>query len=75
MCGHIHRFLQARFGGTLLVTAPSTATAIALRLAAGAEPASYIEPPAFLLHHWKPDTGLITHWVPIGGFPGPLAFF
>lgn len=75
MCGHIHRFLQARFGGTLLVTAPSTATAIALRLAAGAEPASFIEPPAFLLHHWKPDTGLITHWVPIGGFPGPFAFF
>ncbi len=44
-CGHIHRFLQARFGGTMLVTAPSTTTAIALRLVADAAPASYIEPP------------------------------
>lgn len=75
MCGHIHRFLQVRFGGTMLVTAPSTTTAIALRLAADAVPASYIEPPAFLLHHWKPDVGLITHWVPIGDFEGPLPFY
>ncbi|MBC7675470.1 MAG: phosphodiesterase, partial [Rhodoferax sp.] len=61
MCGHIHRFMQMRFGGTMLVTAPSTTTAIALRLAEDAEPASYIEPPAFLLHHWTPQTGLVTH--------------
>jgi len=75
VCGHIHRFMQLRFGGTMLVTAPSTTTAIALRLAADAEPASFVEPPALLLHHWKPDTGLITHFVPIGEFRGPLPFF
>jgi len=75
LCGHIHRFMQMRFGGTLLVTAPSTTTAIALRLGANAEPASHIEPPALLLHHWKPDTGLITHWVPVGSFPGPFPFY
>lgn len=75
MCGHIHRFLQARFGGTMLVAAPSTATTIALRLAEDAEPASYIEPPAFLLHHWTSGADLITHWIPIGDFPGPFAFF
>jgi 3',5'-cyclic AMP phosphodiesterase CpdA len=75
VCGHIHRFMQLRFGGTLLCTAPSTTTAIALRLSPDAEPASYVEPPACLLHHWKPDTGLITHFVPIGNFPGPLPFF
>ena len=75
LCGHIHRFMQVRFGGTLLATAPSTTTAIALRLQDDAEPASYVEPPALLLHHWKPDTGLITHHVPIGSFPGPLPFY
>ncbi len=73
-CGHVHRFMQLRFGGPLLCTAPSTATAIALRLEPDAEPASYIEPPAFLLHHWKPDTGLVTHLLPIGKFPGPFDF-
>ena len=75
VCGHIHRFMQLRFRGTMLVTAPSTTTAIALRLAVDAEPASFVEPPALLLHHWKPETGLITHFVPIGEFRGPLPFF
>ncbi len=75
VCGHIHRFMQLRFGGTLLVTAPSTTTAIALRLAAGARPASYVEPPALLLHDWREGTGLITHHVPIGTFPGPYPFY
>jgi 3',5'-cyclic AMP phosphodiesterase CpdA len=75
LCGHIHRFMQLRFGGTMLVTAPSTTTAIALRLQKNAAPASVIEPPAVLLHHWRPESGLITHLVPIGSFEGPLAFF
>lgn len=74
VCGHIHRSMQLRFGGTLLCTAPSTTTSIALALDANAQEASYLEPPAMLLHHWKPDTGLITHWVPIGKFPGPFPF-
>lgn len=74
VCGHIHRFMQVRFGGTMLCTAPSTTTAIALRLDPDAKPASYVEPPAFLLHHWTPAVGLITHFVPIGSFRGPLPF-
>lgn len=74
VCGHIHRSMQLRFGGTVLCTAPSTATAIALRLSRDAEPASYIEPPAFLLHHWTPNAQLITHLVPVGSFPGPFLF-
>jgi 3',5'-cyclic AMP phosphodiesterase CpdA len=71
LCGHVHRHIC----GTLLVTAPSTTTAIALRLSRDAEPASFIEPPAMLLHHWQQATGLITHLVPIGTFPGPFDFF
>ena len=63
-----------RFGGTMLCTAPSTTTAIALRLKPDAKPASHLEPPACLLHHWRPELGLITHLSPIGTFPGPYAF-
>jgi 3',5'-cyclic AMP phosphodiesterase CpdA len=75
LCGHVHRHMLLRFGGTLLLTAPSTTTAIALRLAPAAEPASYVEPPALLLHHWRPDAGLVTHHVPIDPGTGPLSFF
>lgn len=74
LCGHIHRHMQMKFGGTILCTAPSTTTAIALRFDPAAAPASYVEPPAMLLHHWRPDTGLVTHFVPIGDFRGPLPF-
>jgi 3',5'-cyclic-AMP phosphodiesterase len=74
VCGHVHRHMQLRFAGTLLCTAPSTTTAIALRPYPSAQPASFIEPPGFLLHHWKPGTGLLTHHIPIGTFPGPFPF-
>jgi len=74
LCGHIHRHMQMKFGGTVLCTAPSTTTAIALRLDPDASPASYVEPPAMLLHHWTESRGMITHFVPIGSFRGPLPF-
>ncbi|MFY0615366.1 MAG: phosphodiesterase [Hyphomicrobiaceae bacterium] len=75
VCGHVHRFIQRRFAGTLICTAPSTTTSIALRLSAGADPASYLEPPALLLHSWHPTDGMVTHLVPVGSFPGPYEFF
>lgn len=74
LCGHVHRHMQLRFGGTLLCTAPSTTTAIALDLRPEAQPQSNVEPPGFLLHHWRPDVGLLTHWLPVGTFPGPYPF-
>jgi len=74
VCGHVHRHMHVRFAGTLLCTAPSTATAIALRPYPAAEPASFLEPPGFLLHHWKADAGLLTHGIPVGSFPGPFPF-
>ena len=74
LCGHVHRFMQARFAGTILCTAPSVTTAIALQVWPDAEPASFVEPPACLLHHWRPGVGMITHWSPIGTFEGPFPF-
>ena len=41
---------------------------------AGAEPASFVEPPGFLLHEWDAARGLTTHLVPIGSWRGPLPF-
>jgi 3',5'-cyclic AMP phosphodiesterase CpdA len=73
-CGHVHRFMLARFGETILCTAPSTTTAIALQLRPDAQPGSYSEPPGFLLHHWTAEAGLVTHLVPVGTFPGPYPF-
>lgn len=74
LCGHVHRQMMMRFGGTLLSTAPSTATAIALRPWEEAEPASFVEPPGFLLHHWRGGDEMLSHSIPIGTFPGPFPF-
>lgn len=75
LCGHVHRLMQVRFAGTVALTAPSTASAIALRLEPGAAPVSLLEPPGFLLHHWREGQGLVTHLVPIGNFGPEMAFF
>jgi 3',5'-cyclic-AMP phosphodiesterase len=74
LCGHVHRPIQARWAGTLICACPSTTTQIALRLRPDAAPASYLEPPACLLHHWTPDGGMITHTSYIGSFAGPYPF-
>jgi Icc protein len=57
------------------LTCPSTTTQIALRVEPGAEPASYLEPPAFILHRWGEQPGCaVSHLCYIGRFEGPLPF-
>ena len=73
-CGHVHRQVTGRLAGTPVITAPSLAPAIALRLRPDATPASLGEPPGFLLHLWS-DGQLVTHLIPIGTFPGPWDFY
>lgn len=73
-CGHVHRFTQTTLGRTIACTAPALSSALDLRLAAGAPPASLLEPPALLLHRWT-GRGLTTHLVPLGDWPGPFDFF
>jgi len=74
LCGHVHRCMQARWAGSLVITCPSTVTQIALRTRPEARPASFLEPPACLLHVWRPGQGMLTHLSPIGEFAGPYPF-
>lgn len=75
LCGHLHRAIEARFGGTIACTAPSPAHQVALDLAADAESRFVMEPPAFKLHAWTPQTGVISHTGYVGRFAGPYPFF
>ncbi|KND55478.1 3',5'-cyclic-nucleotide phosphodiesterase [Candidatus Paraburkholderia kirkii] len=74
VCGHVHRAISARFGGTIAWCAPSTAHQVALQLTPGAADAFVMEPPAFGLHLWRADLGLVTHCVSVeqGGGPQPF---
>jgi 3',5'-cyclic AMP phosphodiesterase CpdA len=74
VCGHLHRSIQFRFAGTLAMTAPSTAHAVAFDVAAEAASAFMMEPPGFLVHAWTPSGGLVTHLAFSGSFEGPYPF-
>jgi 3',5'-cyclic AMP phosphodiesterase CpdA len=73
-CGHYHRPITTRFAGTVGFVAPGVAHQVALDLRPG-EPNRFIfEPPAFALHAWSPQTGVVSHIAPIGDF-GPARDF
>ena len=75
LCGHVHRTMIRRWAGTVVASCPSTTTEIALQLATGASPLSWLGPPACLLHLWNPSQGLVSHVSQIGRYPGPYPFF
>lgn len=63
LCGHLHRAIHRRFGGTVASSCPSTAVQLALDLS-GAVPHYTNEPPAIALHQFS-DGVLNSHIVPI----------
>jgi 3',5'-cyclic AMP phosphodiesterase CpdA len=75
ICGHVHRAIHARWCGTVVTTAPSSAHQVQLDLREHGDFAWTLEPPACLLHLWRPGMGLVTHTSPIGEFPGPYPFY
>lgn len=74
VCGHLHRPIQRRWAGTVVLTAPSTAHQVTLNLHPGASSGFIMEPPACLLHVWSEAMGLVTHTSYIGDFGGPQPF-
>ena len=71
LIGHAHRPIVVRFGGTLAQVAPSVAHQFTLDLRPDGPATLMFEPPAFLLHHWRPEGRLVTHQVYVGEYSGP----
>ncbi|MGD1904716.1 MAG: phosphodiesterase [Leptolyngbyaceae cyanobacterium] len=67
-CGHVHRSIQVAWAGTVGSVAPSVAHQVALQLTTAQRNAFVMEPPAFHLHLWHPNSGLVTHTQYIGDF-------
>jgi 3',5'-cyclic-AMP phosphodiesterase len=75
ICGHVHRPMFARFGGTVASAVPAPAHQVALDLRDNAPSAFRLEPPAFALHRYDPATGLVTHHAYIDEGQGPYPFY
>jgi Icc protein len=73
LCGHVHRAMEIRWRGTLLMTAPSSAHQIVLEFDPDAPEGFTFEPPGVRLHLWT-GAELVTHNACIGDYPGPYPF-
>lgn len=75
ICGHLHRAIDTRFGGTIACTTPAPAHQVTLDLHPQAESTWTLEPPAFRLFAWDaPSHRLVTHLASAGHFDGPHPF-
>jgi len=78
ICGHIHRPIEVRFGGTIAMTGPSIAHQVTLDLDDNAASTWVLEPPAFRIHAWDAVCQrVVTHTLHTehkGGFEGPYPF-
>lgn len=75
VCGHLHRPIQKRFGGSLVNVCPGTSHQIVLDLQADAPAHFGLEPAGYLLHWWHPQEGLVTHAGVLGEYAGPYPFY
>ena len=73
ICGHLHRAIDVRFGGTIASTSPAPGHQVALDLAPDAPSAWVLEPPGFRVHAWDGER-LVTHLAASGKFEGPYPF-
>ena len=74
LCGHVHRPIEVRFAGTIAATAPSPAHQVALDLGIDAPSRFVMEPPAYRLHAYTRESGLVSHTAYVGEFSGPYPF-
>ena len=74
ICGHLHRAIQVRFGGSIAATVPSPAHQVRLDLAPDAASAWMLEPPGFALHALPAGGRLVSHTAASGQYPGPYPF-
>jgi 3',5'-cyclic AMP phosphodiesterase CpdA len=76
LCGHVHRPMTRRFGGTVASTCPATAHQLALDLAAEPRVAVVMEPPAWMLDLWLGRVeGLVCQVSVIGGERPPFTVY
>ena len=74
ICGHVHRPIVTRVAHAIASIAPSATHQVEFDLRPGAPSALVLEPPAFQMHTWSADTGIVSHTVYVESYPGPFPF-
>jgi len=74
ICGHLHRAIDVRFGGTIACTTPAPAHQVALDLDPRAESRWMLEPPGFRVLAQDGHGRVVSHIAASGEFDGPHPF-
>ncbi len=74
ICGHVHRPVVVRIGQAVASIAPSVAHQVELCFDPQDAGAFIFEPPAYQLHRWTADDGIVSHIVYVERFDGPFPF-
>jgi len=75
ICGHVHRPMFVRFGGTIASAVPAPAHQVTLDIRPDAPSSFMLEPPAFALHRYDPRGGIVTHHAYVEDAAGPYPFY
>jgi 3',5'-cyclic AMP phosphodiesterase CpdA len=74
VCGHHHRPIFTTVGQAVVSIAPSVAHQVELAFDPSDKGSFRFEPPAFHLHRWTHEDGIVTHMAYVENFPGPYPF-
>ena len=74
VCGHHHRPITAKVAQAIASISPSVAHQVEMSLDPDDPGAFVFEPPAFQLHRWTAEDGIVSHTVYVEHYPGPYPF-
>jgi len=74
LCGHHHRAIETRFAGTICSISPGVAHQVMFDITEEHTGALVLEPPAYQLHRYRRETGIVSHTIYIERYPGPFPF-
>jgi 3',5'-cyclic-AMP phosphodiesterase len=74
ICGHHHRPIVTQVAHAIASISPSVAHQAEMSLNPNDSGAFVFEPPAYQLHRWTPNDGIVSHTVYVEDFPGPYPF-
>jgi 3',5'-cyclic AMP phosphodiesterase CpdA len=74
VCGHHHRPITTRVAHAIASIAPSVVHQVELDLRPGSPSGFVMEPPAFQVHRWTEQDGIVSHIAYVEEYPGPFPF-
>ncbi len=74
VCGHHHRAITAKVAQAIASISPSVAHQVEMSLHPDDQGAFVLEPPAYQVHRWTPEDGIVSHTVYVERYPGPYPF-